>query len=144
MLEKCKGTLVSKGREYQNNKSEQETNVFNNFERGAHRLGLERETILLVYMAKHFDSVNTFIKDLQSGKSVKEIEAKLTEPINGRIMDLINYCLLLNSMINDKRGRNRKDKAAKLRKLVKKKVKKKKLTDGFAAHLCAKGQPQRR
>ena len=37
------------------------------------------------------------------GKSIEELESILTEPINGRIIDAINYMLLLNSMINSKR-----------------------------------------
>ena len=59
--------------------------------------------MLCVYFSKHRDSINTFIRDMENGKSVKEIEENLSEPINGRIIDAINYLLLLNSMINDRR-----------------------------------------
>ena len=85
-LESCKHILISKGREYQSNKDETQANVFANFERGANLTGVERETILFIYLCKHWDSICTFMRDLQSGKSIGEIECKMSEPINGRFM----------------------------------------------------------
>lgn len=102
-LESCKNILINKGREYQSNADEKNINVFANFERGANLVGVNRETVLFIYLTKHWDSICTFMRDLQSGKSIAEIESKLSEPINGRFIDAINYLLILNSMINDKR-----------------------------------------
>jgi len=102
LFEQCKNILVNKGREYQSTK-EEGTNVFANFERGAADAGVNRETILWIYFSKHRDSIATFIRDLQRGESLEELESKLSEPINGRIFDAINYLLILNSMINSKR-----------------------------------------
>ena len=101
----CQEVLVNKGREYQSTKNEG-SNVFANFERISDSVGINRESVLWVYFSKHRDSIATFIRDLENGKSVNEIEEHLTEPINGRITDAINYLLLLNSMINEKRAKN--------------------------------------
>ena len=102
VFNECQEVLVNKGREYQSTKNEG-SNVFANFERISESLSINRESVLWVYFSKHRDSISTFIRDLENGKSVQEIEDKLTEPINGRITDAINYLLLLNSMINEKR-----------------------------------------
>ena len=102
VVEECKEVLITKGREYQST-NEEGTNVFANFERISDSLGINRESVLWVYFSKHRDSISTFIRDLENGKSVEEIEKTLTEPINGRITDAINYLLLLNSMVNEKR-----------------------------------------
>ena len=98
----CQNVLVHKGREYQSTNTEG-SNVFANFERISESLGINRESVLWVYFSKHRDSISTFIRDLENGKDVIEIEKNLTEPINGRITDAINYLLLLNSMVNEKR-----------------------------------------
>jgi hypothetical protein len=94
---KCKDTLCAKGREYQNTKVDN-SNVFANFERGAEDLDLMREEILWIFFAKHRDSISKFIKDLKKS-DVSTVEENLTEPIEGRIMDAINYLFLLNAMI---------------------------------------------
>lgn len=94
----CKNLLLKKGREYQANCGKQ-INVFSNFERAGKNLDLNRETVLAVYMAKHFDSLTTFINDLKSGKTLIEINKSLSEPIEGRISDAINYILLFNGML---------------------------------------------
>ena len=103
VFEQCKKILVQKGREYQCTK-EDGCNVFANFERLADDIGLNRESILWVYFSKHRDSIATFIRDLEKNKlSIEEQEENLSEPINGRIIDAINYLLIINSMINSKR-----------------------------------------
>lgn len=103
ILKNCKNILVNKGREYQST-NEEGTNVFANFERISDNVGVNRETALWIYFSKHRDSIATFIRDLENGKSIDEIEKNLSEPINGRIFDAINYLLLLNSMVNDRRN----------------------------------------
>ena len=102
IFEECRNILVNKGREYQSTDKEG-SNVFANFERISENVGVNRETALWIYFSKHRDSIATFIRDLEKGTPIDEIEKNLTEPINGRIFDAINYLLLLNSMINDRR-----------------------------------------
>ena len=93
----CKKILINKGREYQST-NETGVNVHANFERGASNVGVEPESVLLIYLSKHWDSITTYVKDVQSGKSREEINSNLTEPITGRIDDAINYLLLLKGM----------------------------------------------
>lgn len=98
----CKKILIEKGREYQSTQNEGH-NVFANFQRIGKDLNLNQESVLWVYFSKHRDSIATFIKDLEKTNSIEALEEKLTEPINGRILDAINYLLLLDSMIQCRR-----------------------------------------
>lgn len=97
-LDECKRILINKGHEYQNT-SKANSNVLANFERGAKNTGVRAETVLYIFLSKHMDSISTYIRNLQSGQAKAEIEAKLTEPITGRIDDAINYLLLLKGMV---------------------------------------------
>lgn len=97
IFSQCKDVLITKGREYQSNVQEG-VNVFANFERGANLTGVNRETILFVYLSKHYDSISTYIKDQQLQR-----ERKMTEPIDGRIIDAINYLILLYGMVQQKK-----------------------------------------
>jgi len=101
LLANCKQVLCSKGREYQNTNKD-DVNVFANFERASLDIGLSREQILWVYFSKHKDSISKFIKDLRT-KDIEQIEENLSEPIEGRIVDAINYLLLLYGMVKDRR-----------------------------------------
>ena len=105
IFKECKNILVNKGREYQSTNDEG-SNVFANFERISENVGVNRETALWIYFSKHRDSIATFIRDLENGKTIEDIEKNLSEPINGRLFDAINYLLLLNSMVNDKRAKS--------------------------------------
>jgi len=104
LIKTCLITLGTKGVEYQSSKKGDD-NVFDNFERAANDLGVDRIIPLKIYMNKHWDSICTFIRRLNSNQSLKEVEADMSEPINGRIVDLINYLLLMNSMINEERNK---------------------------------------
>lgn len=101
LFDDCINTLCAKGREYQST-TKDGVNVFANFERAAGDLNLLREDVLWVYFSKHRDSISKFIKDLHN-KSFEEIDKNLTEPIEGRIMDAINYLLILYGMVKDHR-----------------------------------------
>ena len=105
LFDDCKDVLCSKGREYQSTQKEG-VNVFANFERGGADLAMNREELLWVYFSKHRDSISTFIKDLRT-KDLAEIDASVTEPIEGRIVDAINYLLLLYGMVEDRRGEHK-------------------------------------
>ena len=67
-----------------------------NFKRGQLRTGAHPYQVLWIYLSKHIDSVETFIKDTASG-NVRE----RSEPIDGRLDDIINYCLLMKALIKE-------------------------------------------
>ncbi len=62
-----------------------------NFKRHARNLGVSPILIWGVYASKHWDSILTFIRE----GDVK------SEPIEGRILDLILYLFLLSALIED-------------------------------------------
>jgi|TARA_R100001129_G_scaffold12723_1_gene8305 hypothetical protein len=71
-------------------------NVLWNFESIADKVNLTPLQVLSVYYQKHNSSINNYFKD---GK-------EYSEPIEGRIQDMINYLLLMVAMIRKykKRG----------------------------------------
>ena len=62
-----------------------EDNVFANFERVAEGLDISREKALMVYLMKHMDGINAWIKGHKSQR----------EDVTGRIKDAIVYLCLL-------------------------------------------------
>jgi len=86
LLGKAEELRIKKGNDYSGM-----VDVNSNFKRLGERLGLSPMQILWVYLVKHLDAIETFIKD---GK-VK------SEPIEGRIIDAVNYLLILNSLIKE-------------------------------------------
>lgn len=83
--------LVLKGREYAGS-----ADRLANFKRNAALSGVDPLTVLHVYMAKHWDSFSTYVRDRQA-KQPRE----LSEPIEGRLHDLINYAVLAVALIRD-------------------------------------------
>ena len=65
-----------------------EENVFANFERVAENLNISREQSLMVYLMKHMDGINAWIKGHKSQR----------EDVTGRIKDAIVYLCLLWGM----------------------------------------------
>lgn len=70
-----------------------------NFKRGAFRTGCTPLQVLWVYLSKHIDSVETFVRD-----EAEKVTRERSEPIDGRLDDIINYCLLAKALI--KEGQN--------------------------------------
>ena len=68
-----------------------EENVFANFERVANSLNISKEQALMVYLMKHMDGINAWIKGHKSQR----------EDVTGRIKDAIVYLCLLWGMAND-------------------------------------------
>lgn len=69
-----------------------EENVFANFERVASSLDISKEKALMVYLMKHMDGINAWIKGHKSQR----------EDVRGRIKDAIVYlCLLWGMAIQD-------------------------------------------
>jgi CRISPR/Cas system-associated protein Cas10 (large subunit of type III CRISPR-Cas system) len=70
-----------------------------NFKRGQLRTGAHPYQVLWIYLSKHIDSVETFIKDTAAG-----IVRERSEPIDGRLDDIINYCLLMKALVRESNG----------------------------------------
>lgn len=68
--------------------------ALSNFKRHAVELGMTPEQIWAVYASKHWDSVLTY---------VREGDVK-SEPIDGRLHDLILYAFLLLGLIRERRA----------------------------------------
>lgn len=81
--------LVVKGGEYAGSDDR-----LANFKRGAALTGCTSLQCLFIYMSKHYDAIATFVRDEAAG-----ITRPRTEPIEGRLDDLINYCLLAKALI---------------------------------------------
>lgn len=78
----------TKGRDYAG-----DYDPFSNFRREAEALGLTKEQVWGVYAAKHWSAIMSYCRQGQ-------VES---EPIEGRIKDLILYGFLLLGMIEDDR-----------------------------------------
>ena len=78
----------TKGREYANSASR-----FANFDRSAAKNGVSRLVIANIFMTKHLDAIDSYIKN---GGQVFS-----TEPIRGRIVDAITYLTLIAGMIEE-------------------------------------------
>lgn len=83
--------LVSKGEEYAGSQDR-----LANFKRGAQLTGATPLQVAFVYASKHYDSIATFIK-----KDAQGFEQRLSEPIEGRFDDLINYCILMKAIVQE-------------------------------------------
>ena len=68
-----------------------EENVFANFERVAESLDISREQSLMVYLMKHIDGINAWVKWHRSQR----------EDVTGRIKDAIVYLCLLWGMARE-------------------------------------------
>lgn len=81
-----------KGAEYSG-----DTDALANFKRNAYQIGLDPLQVWHIYASKHYDSICTYIKEINS----KE-QRVLTEPIEGRVDDLITYLLLFKGLLKEK------------------------------------------
>lgn len=88
---KLENLLVVKGGEYAGSEDR-----LANFKRNAERQGVNPLAILDIYMSKHWDSWTTYVRNVIAGK-----EQKLSEPIEGRLHDIINYCILATALIEE-------------------------------------------
>ncbi len=80
----------TKGKEYANSESR-----FANFDRLAAELGIPNFQVGWVYAAKHKDSIASYCRNSKTYS---------TEPIRGRIVDLITYLTLIAGMIEESLG----------------------------------------
>lgn len=79
-----------------------------NFRRNAVALGLPMETIWAVYAAKHWDAVQQYIQDLNTGKQRQRLE-----PIEGRIDDLLVYLILFKAICKEREAYTQQEGAIK-------------------------------
>jgi len=70
--------------------------IFANFHRIAKDMSIDRKKVLMVYMLKHIDGINAFVKGHKSQR----------EDVTGRITDCIVYLMLLWGMIKEERENN--------------------------------------
>ena len=75
-----------------------------NFKRGAALTGCTPLQVLFVYLSKHYDGVASFIKTSAAG-SVRPS----SEPIEGRLDDLINYCILAKALLAESKNESNRD-----------------------------------
>lgn len=87
--------MATKGNEYAGN-----SDRLANFRRQAIALGLRPEQIWAVYAAKHWDAIQSYVKNLSA-----ETRPVLSEPIEGRIDDLLTYLLLFKGMLAEGKGK---------------------------------------
>lgn len=66
-----------------------------NFRRNAERLGVTPELIWAVYAGKHWDAIQTWAQNCNRG-----IVQEHSEPIPGRMDDLITYLILAKALFN--------------------------------------------
>lgn len=88
-----KALASSKGAEYTQGNGDR----LDNFRRNGQALGLPMETVWGVYAGKHWDAVQTYIRDIGTG-----VQRTRSEPISGRVDDLLVYLLLLKAMLEER------------------------------------------
>lgn len=94
-----KRLLVVKGGEYAGS-----ADRLANFKRGAQLVGVTPLQCLFIYLSKHYDAVATYVRDDASGEARPR-----SESIEGRLDDLINYCILGKALIIENREAPRAD-----------------------------------
>jgi hypothetical protein len=67
-----------------------------NFKRNAAALGLDPLQVWAVYAAKHWDSLMTYLQDIQTNTMRPR-----TESIEGRADDLLVYLMLFKGLLHD-------------------------------------------
>lgn len=83
------GLLKAKGAEYAGS-----ADRLANFKRGAQLTGATPLQVAFIYASKHYDSLATYIRN-----DAKGLQQHLSEPIEGRFDDLINYCILMKALV---------------------------------------------
>lgn len=88
VFEKCTNITKSKGDDY----TKGNVDVLSNFKEGGSQLGVPPMKTLGIFMKKHTDAINNYIKNEGQCES---------EPISERIADAINYLIFLQAIIKD-------------------------------------------
>lgn len=70
-----------------------------NFREASRRTGLSPAEVLLVYLDKHYSAICNSIKDARNG-----VARARSEPIEGRVHDMINYLILYKALLAEQRS----------------------------------------
>jgi hypothetical protein len=97
-LEQCKKVLIEKAKEY----AKGDDDRMHNFNRAAQITGESREKALFGFFLKHLVSVMDIIDDINNDPKYIPNRALVEEKIG----DAVNYLLLLEASIEDKRDKN--------------------------------------
>lgn len=89
LFKECDRTQQLKGEDY----TLGDNNAFANFVDGGERLAISKYKVWNVYADKHWKAITNFCKNDGSGVE--------SEPIRGRIVDMITYLTLLAGMVRD-------------------------------------------
>lgn len=68
-----------------------------NFRRNAKNNGVEMETCWSIYAGKHWDAIQTYVRDLQL-----DYKRERSESIKGRALDLMVYLTLFIAMVEER------------------------------------------
>lgn len=96
-IEEIKKLSTLKGGEYAGDEDR-----LANFRRNADRIGLNMESIWHTYCAKHWDAVETYIRDLNTGRTRERMES-----LESRANDIIVYMILFKAILREKGLRKR-------------------------------------
>lgn len=91
-IEKIRSLSKLKGSEYAG-----DDDRLANFRRNGAKLGLPMEVIWHIYVSKHLDAIEQYIKDILAGKTRERME-----PIESRCDDAIVYLTLFKAMIEER------------------------------------------
>lgn len=84
----------TKGKEYANGEDR-----LGNFKREAIKMGVTPELVCHIYLAKHLDSIDYYVKVVQA---TGHEPTNQSEPIDGRIGDAIVYLMILYAIIAER------------------------------------------
>lgn len=87
--------LTGKGKEYTDH-----VDALSNFKVNAERLGMHPAQVLSIYMFKHINSIETFLRQFSQIKDDSEVQDS-AEGITSRIDDAVNYLELLHLLLID-------------------------------------------
>lgn len=87
---------IEKGGEYAS-----DVDRLHNFRHNAEDCGTFMELIWRVYAGKHWDAISSYVRDLLS-----DTNRPRSEPIEGRVDDLIVYLILFKAILKDKSNGN--------------------------------------
>jgi hypothetical protein len=94
-LTKCKEILIEKAKEYSST-----DNRLHNFDKASQMTGEHREKVLWGMAMKHLVSIVDIINSMQDLKHIPKQEL-----VSEKIGDMVNYLLLLEASIEDRRDK---------------------------------------
>jgi len=103
VFQELRQKLITKAFEVADSKNKEyahSTDALANFKRNGERLGVVPEMVLAVYMNKHMDSIDSMVqKIVKTGQLNSET---LSEPLDGRFIDAINYLILMYALMKER------------------------------------------